>query len=348
MKIMYVGCNPTGANDLLMDSEVTQLARLFRSRKGEPVDFMPYPRLPIEELPLVIADELPEILHIAAHAGDGRLLFANAAGAKVELTGAGLAVYLNVGSPPRLVYLNACKSDSIAQELTSVVEIAIGTTSAITNRAARASALLFYDRVLGGSTVYDAFEAGRVTMATMQCDELTSALYTMKDVDPKKIRLYLSPTLVARFVDENYKANSKGEYDIELGIAGCPSNTSQVVFFSDETSEVEPEDACDVIRGTPVNNMFWNVEYDDVVGGDYRAYATGTTTGGTAFTVAATVCNALEAYFKLKGIERVDIPEQARRAIENLRSRNGANLADPEPLRRRPKAFNKGRRRGEE
>lgn len=326
MKIMYVGCNPAGADDLLMDSEVTQLARLFRSTTGEPVDFLPHPRLPIEELPLVIAHETPDILHIAAHAADGKLLFANAVGSKVELNADGLAIYLKVHTPPRLVYLNACNSHSIAKAISSVVEISIGTTSAISNRTARAAAILFYDRILSGASVQEAFEAGRVTMATMQSEKLTSEIFAMSGVQTHQIRLYRLPCLVARFTDDKCKPNKKQQYYIEFGIAGCPSNTSQVVFFSDETSEMDICDICDVVRGTPVNNMFWNEESDDTVFGDFRAFATGTTTAGSSFTVASTVCNALETYYRLQGIERAQIPERARRAIEILRSKNGAKL----------------------
>src|ERR1700752_898856 len=34
MKIIYVGCNPSGVEDLLMDSEITELPRLFRRHAG--------------------------------------------------------------------------------------------------------------------------------------------------------------------------------------------------------------------------------------------------------------------------------------------------------------------------
>ncbi len=338
MKIMYVGCNPAGAVDLLMDSEVTGLARLFRGRNGEPVEFLPFPRLPIEELPLVIASERADILHVAAHARNGRLIFANAAGHKVELGSDELAVYLKIPSPPTLVYLNACDSQKIARQLTSVVNIAIGTTSGITNRTARASAILFYDRILGGATVQDAFEAGRVTMATMQSKRLTSAIYSARGVDPGVLRLYQSPCLVARFVKGKYTSNKKDEFQIEFGIAGCPSNTSQVVFFWDETADVKPIHASEVVRGTPVDNVFWNDDTDEMIFGDYRAYATGTTTGGVAFTVGSTVCTALEVYFKLVGKERAQIPKEARQAIETLRRRGGANLPTLEALPKKGKA----------
>lgn len=120
MKIMYVGCNPVGAKDLLMDSEVTELSRLLRRPGGEPVDFAAYPRLPIEYLPLEVAREQPDILHIAAHGGsdipvsagaaqDARndtIALANADGAPVTLNGDALAIHLKTENPPTLVYLN--------------------------------------------------------------------------------------------------------------------------------------------------------------------------------------------------------------------------------------------------
>jgi hypothetical protein len=325
MKVMYVGCRPAGANELSVATEATELARLFRKRKGEAVDFVAFPQLSIEGLALEIGSEQPDILHIASHSEDGRLLFAVASGGSADLSAETLVSYLSVSRPPVLVYLNGCTSQSIAEKLTAKVKLAIGTTHAITNLTARASAILFYDRIFSGSTVQNAFDAGRVTMEAMQGNTLSSKLYAADGVQPHLTRLYNAPCIVAKFIKDKFSSDSDGAFRIEFGLAGCPSNTSQLVFFADETSGVDPEDTCITITGAPVLNEFWDdeLEFDDIYG-DYRIYASAVTKSGEIISVASTVSQALEAFYDLTNTE---VSPQARGAIEILRTNNGSRVA---------------------
>ena len=86
MKLMYVACNPTGAVDLMVEREITDLQRLFLKGKGESVSLISYPKLPIEELPLEIGEHQPDVIHISAHGARNELEMANSDGSSVKLT----------------------------------------------------------------------------------------------------------------------------------------------------------------------------------------------------------------------------------------------------------------------
>ena len=170
----------------------------------------------------------------------------------------------------------------------------------------------------------------------MQSNGISCTIHPAVGVDPRSLRLYRTPCLIAHFVDDKYSEDRKtNEFEIEFGIAGCPSDTSQVVFFFDATSDVEAKDVCEAIRSTPVQNVFWNDETSEGIYGEMRAYASGTTTAGKVFSVASTVCEALEAYFALQGLTRDEIPPDALAAISTLKSRDGALLTTEEANRRR-------------
>lgn len=338
MVVMYVACNPRRSQDLMVEREITELQSQFLRAPGEAPILLTYASVPIEELPLEIGKHRPDILHISAHGNKNELELSNADGKPVRLTSSMLRRYLNTEKPPRLVYLNACDSETIATELVGLVPMAIGTTAPITNRAARAAGLLFYDRLFSGMTVQNAFEAAQATLEALNRDSASSVLRCAHWIDPNQERLYHAPRIVACFSrDTPY---SDRTYGIRLAVIGCPVNTTQVIFFTDDESfirsieEVEESydegeaysaerelgfDLCQAVRTTPVRNVIWSQESERVVG-DYKLFAVGVSAGGQLFTASSTLCEALELYFKLAGRET----KRARRAIDDLRSNDGA------------------------
>ncbi len=337
MVVMYVACNPEGKETLMVEREITELQSQFLRSAGETITLLSYPNTPIEELPLEIGKHCPDILHISAHGDRNELVIANADGDAVPLTAAMLRSFLDLERPPRLVYLNACDSKEIAKELVSVVPMAIGMTAPVTNRAARAAALVFYDRVFSGLAVKTAFEASRATIQALHSATASSVLCYGKEVDPALERLYHAPRIVARFWD--VPAARDESFSIQLGVLGCPGNTVQVVFLTDDesfirtTEEIEEWydegdsyseeselafDLCRVVRTTPVRSVVWSQESEDI-SGDYRLFAIGVTGGGQIFTASSTLCQALQLYFRLAG----GGTPMSKRAIAELTRNDG-------------------------
>lgn len=338
MKIMYIASNPDESGELTLEREITELQRRFVNTAGDRVEFLTFPKLHIEELPMEVSRHRPDVLHISAHADDAQLTLANAAGDAVPLTGDVLRAYLDIERPPRLVYLNACNSHAIAEQLIALVPMAIGTTALISNRTARASALLFYDRILSGATVQNAFEAGRAAIQALQQLSASSKLYSRPDVSPKLERLHQLPQLVARFAENKFAPDRDDHFDVEVGVFGCPGNTSQVVFFTDDLSfvdEDEIEDSedeyelasqlCRVARISPVRNIVWS-QSSELTFGDYRICATGVTSSGEMFATSSMLCDAIEAYYRHAAHpgESGGVPDAARKAIAQLRSLDGS------------------------
>lgn len=243
---------------------------------------------------------------------------------KVLLTAEMLCAFLDVDPPPKLVYLNSCDSESLASELIKRVPMAIGTTAPITNRAARQAAVAFYVRVLEGKSVARAFEAGRMIMKGLDQDRVASKLFTQTGVHPDKLTLHLPTRIVARFHKDQIKPKGR-DYSIELGISGCPRNTIQVVFFTDDETFIEDEDSleenlCAVARTTPIDGQIWmNQKWETY--GDLRIFACGITAGGEHFSASRDLCAALEEhYVSTRGVAAAsDLPAYMQGAIATLR-----------------------------
>lgn len=341
MKVLYVASNPENASSLMIEKELTLLQRRFSAASGEPVDFVVLPALPFEEFALEIANQQPDILHLSAH-GDGERLTLAGENHTVAITGDLLRKLLFIERPPKIVYLNACDSTAIARELVGVVPIAIGTTAPITNRTACAAAVLFYDRLLRGASVQQAFEASCAMMQASQKNGLESEIHCGAGVDPARMRLHHLPRIVAGFVDDKFTPDRDDDhYEFMTGILGCPANTYQGVIFTDDETFLPVDDEFDELadykddfpeswhayhlsrikRSRPQRNLLWFEESIRTTG-DHRLFAAGVTASGETFAISASLCDAIEDYFRYIHPGGV-MPAKARVALEALRTGDG-------------------------
>lgn len=349
MKVMYVASNPQDAGTLRIEQEINELQARFSAVNGEPVTFLAFPSLAFEQLPLELSRIRPDILHISAHGNDATasLALSNQAGAPVHLTGEALVAFLRIDKPPRLLYLNACDSEEIAEKAIAVVPFAIGTTAPISNRTARASAVVFYDRILGGSTVGDSFIAAQEALSGMQSGAAKSVLRQAPGADAGTERLYMVPRLVARFTS-NPGAVRNGSYEIETGVLGSPGNTSQLVIFTDDKSfikfdEMDDEDdefevasyLCQVIQDSPVRTAMWGSR-SWLIYGDFRLYASAVTAAGDIVSIGSTACEALEWFYRLTS-PGTPLPATVAAALSALRSEDGSGLTAPKTNKARKK-----------
>ncbi|WP_246788615.1 CHAT domain-containing protein [Bradyrhizobium sp. CCBAU 53421] len=327
--MLFVASNPSDGVTLNLEREVTELQRRFAEAPGDPVSFTFLPGLRAEDLPAELAKHRPDVLHISAHGSAEQLSLSNEAGKKVALSAEALDAFLPPSYPPRLIYLNACDSEVIARQLTRSVSMAIGTTAPITNRAARAGAVAFYERILSGSSVGQAFQVVKHMIEMLQDQQSSSEIHARAGVDPNKEVLHRVPRLIADFRGGDPSSTS-GEFPISFGMVGCPANTVQIIFFTDEQRFVgEKEnlesDLCIVARGTPVRSVMWADESKSwSVIGDFRVFAVGVTGDGHTFSVASSLGDAIETRYLL-GPDKC-VPADIAAAITALRNEDRGQL----------------------
>lgn len=312
MKVLFVAGSSTAGDNLALEREITELQRRALQNSGTHAQFYFLPAVSFEDLPLELSRHMPDVLHISAHGENGTLRMYNAANTPISVDSDMLAEFLRYDRPPSLVYMNACNSNVVAKALvdSGVVAMAVGTTAPVTNRTARAAAVLFYDRLLMGSTIKDACSAGAKVMEGLQDKQVSSQLYFRANLDTGTHRLMSVPRLVARPSNNEFAFDKNGRIDIELQLIGAPPETSQVVFFTDDksfiTTDIDDDESdaeflarelCQVVRSASIRGhivapLSWPTDED------FRVYACITTANGKAFSVASTVCNALADYGK--------------------------------------------------
>ena len=302
------------------------------------------PDISVEALPLELSRHQPDVLHISAHGSAAGIEFANSSGNLVVLTPDTLLSFLHPEHPPRLIYLNDCESSELAKRMIDQSQMAIGSTAPITNRAAMAAAVLFYDRLISGFTVQQSFDAAQGMIRAIQANSASAELFARPGVVPAQERLHHVPRIVAELWPSSSGSNEN--YTFEFGLLGCRHDTVQVVFFTDDESFIREDeddiesDLCLVVRAKPIHGIIWS-EFGWNGSGDFSIYACATTCAGQSYSVSSTLCDAIEAkQLLMDHVPVASFSAKVRSALTQLRAEDGSRMAArvlPKPSRKRGK-----------
>ncbi len=330
MKVMYVACNPAEAGTLLIEQEVTELQSVLGSTNGIAPEFAAFPKLSVDRFPAEITNQRPDVLHISAHGSTGCIVLGDRRGQNVPLTGELLRRLIPDDLLPKLVYLNACDSKDIAEDVAAIVPMAIGTTANIRNGTALASMRRFYEQIFHGRDARSAFEASRAMVEALDQGECSLTLEHRDDVDPSKVILHPRPKLIARFVNDDFSCDDDGNYTINLGVDGCPKGITQVLFSYDaRIGEVDTNldedgmafDACRLTLGPPVRNRVW-CSVPDWAYYEQPIYAVGISHDRVSFAISGTLCDAISAHYETSRMSKPDRNE-LQSAIDLIRNYSG-------------------------
>jgi CHAT domain len=161
--ILVLSAQPKGVDPLRLEEEVRELRRgLERSRHRDKFRIEQRSALTAQDLRRALIDCQPQIVHFSGHgAGEPGLVFENAVGELQLVSGAAIAQLFDVFADViECVVLNACYSEVQATVIAQYVPHVIGMKQAIGDRAAIEFSIGFYDGLLGGRSIRDAYKLG--------------------------------------------------------------------------------------------------------------------------------------------------------------------------------------------
>lgn len=353
MRILYIAGNPEGASSLELEREIQMLQeKLDAASVDGTIDLRFYSHLRVDELPDVIARMSPDILHFAAHGEDDGIMLVDEDDAAVLLDGPMLADLLGaLAVRPRLVVINACRSEAMAREVVRSADFVIGTDAPISNAGARTMAATLYQRLAGGASIGDAFTTAATILRVVDQDRVAAKLLPEGEGAARRTSLTDPMRILACFPDvdrwlKHGHDEPQGNFRVDMpvvqfGLAGVPSSMRQAVLFTDDdtvqagkTGGLE-EARCWVDTGQPVGSELW-IEPCYRYYGDMRWYAAVTTAEHKISCTASSTAEALERYYfseEWKGTLPEAIARIVREAMANLCANNGSRRGD----RRRPK-----------
>lgn len=321
VKILFIGSNPNDQSTLTFERDITALQIRVLGSRGLGAEFIFMPSCPVEDLPAHLANVRPDIVHFAAHGGDGNLTLADSMGRECRIDADMIKNFLDPDEPPRLVYLSACDSGAIAEALRTLGVASIAATAPITNQAARGAALCFYDRVLRGFTIGAAHSAASSILQSLNLLDVRSKLYEPVSVTGVSIAdmvLFRVPRIIAEPVGRIGRgANSIA---VRIGLMDFPRKSTRAVFFTADRSFFDESEADWGIFHADPDDYAGRVCWSDVwtIGGDFTVIAVAASSNEMTFSGQSTVCAALRACNRYRPRGCTAHGKDVEQAIERL------------------------------
>lgn len=188
IRILFVAANPEETGQLALDKEFRDIKQKISSSAGhECLELHSCWAATFDDFKQALLTDRPHIVHFSGHGNGNVVCVATEDNLPEFITKETLKSLLQVlRDNIKIVVLNSCFSDPIAESLTEIVDCTIGMTTEVDDRAAATFAASFYQGIGYSRSIQEAFELGRVTLMQYFPDEKATPRLRMKvGVDSK-------------------------------------------------------------------------------------------------------------------------------------------------------------------
>jgi hypothetical protein len=191
--------------------------------------------------------EQPDVLHFAGHGLGGSeqtIILVGDKGHEIHLTRSDLATILgHLSTKPRLLFLNACFSSELGEELKSSVDVVIGAEGKIRDDVARKFARSFYGGLTHSCSIKAAFELAQTESKMAGEDPDQVVINHLPGSDPGELIFHAWPELMAKFVltRKGIPEIERDHYSIHLWLRGADQNVDSVSYQINHDS-YQPKD----------------------------------------------------------------------------------------------------------
>jgi hypothetical protein len=164
VSVLFLASDPSDASRLRLGEEFRELHEKLRLAKLRDRFRLELPRLSVRpaDITQALLDVEPQIVHFSGHGtATGELCFEDQAGASLVVPADALAsLFEQFAGSVECVLLNACYSEGQATSIAQYIEHVVGMNEAISDRAAIAFTVGFYQAIGAGRTIESAYGLG--------------------------------------------------------------------------------------------------------------------------------------------------------------------------------------------
>ena len=158
MHILYLSANPEWTEDLKLERELRAVSdRIFWAVTNGTVQLEFIAEARRVDLQRYVTSRKPQILHFSGH-GENNQLQLSSQHYEVEVADKDWLKKSLANKGIKIALLNCCWSASLAEALSESVDVVIGCTVAIKNEIASAFSPAFYEWLLLGATIQEAYD----------------------------------------------------------------------------------------------------------------------------------------------------------------------------------------------
>jgi hypothetical protein len=194
IKILFLAANPAGTTQLALDQEIRAIdANIRGSEHRDRLELVSHWAVRLDDLSGLLMRRKPDIVHFSGHgAPKGEIVLIGPEGKPKPVPPEALGGLFRVlKDNVRVVVLNACYSEPLAELIVEEIDCAIGMSDKILDVAALAFAAEFYQALGYGRSVQDAYDLGvyRLIGEGIADAKALVRLHQRKDVKPSGIIL---------------------------------------------------------------------------------------------------------------------------------------------------------------
>lgn len=164
IRVLFLSADPSDTSRLRLGAEIREIQeQLQKARLRERFELSVRMSARPMDVSQALLDIQPQIVHISGH-GDasGAICLENDAGKTQPVTPEALAaLFKNFVEKIQCVVLNTCYADTSAQAIAKHIDYVIGTSRTISDEAAIAFSIGFYQALGAGCTIEEAYRLGR-------------------------------------------------------------------------------------------------------------------------------------------------------------------------------------------
>lgn len=166
LTILFLSADPTDASRLRLGEEFREInEQLTLARYRERFNLsLPYLSLRPRDISRALLETQPQIVHFSGHGtSEGALCFEDESGKAHFVQSEALAeLFKQFAEQVKCVVLNACYAENQARAIAEHIDYVVGMKREISDKAAIAFSIGFYQALGAGKTVKESFELGRV------------------------------------------------------------------------------------------------------------------------------------------------------------------------------------------
>ena len=185
IRILFLAADPADATRLRLGEEFREINEQLRLSEHEEKFNMllPYLSLRPRDISRALLEETPQIVHFSGHGtSEGALCFEDESGrAHFVQPEALAALFGQFAGKINCVILNACYAENQARAIAKYIDYVIGMRQEISDKAAIAFSVGFYQALGAGKTIEEAFEFGRIQIMLQGVSEHLVPVLIRKD-----------------------------------------------------------------------------------------------------------------------------------------------------------------------
>jgi hypothetical protein len=240
VKVLFLAANPEDTPKVNLDDENREITISIRISNPCLFELASAWAIRPDDLLQALNEHKPQIVHFSGHGNsEGEILVVgNSKGSKAGVSksvsqDAILDLFTTLKGNIRVVVFNFCKSKSLAQAVTKVIDCAIGTNNTISDRAAIKFAASFYRAIGFRHSIQEAFDQGKTALTLEGIKEAdTYELIAKEGIDPSQIFLISDqeePWPAFRFTTERV-ITSPGGFTWQFSISNAAKHGQLNVF----------------------------------------------------------------------------------------------------------------------